>query len=168
MEKTQHTHRAPVSHQPLVVEKGNLGEIGSLVEVEINGIPYKVPIGTTILEACRQNNIHIPTLCYHEDLCLAGVCRICVVEVEGMKVLPTSCTFPITNRIKVRTTSEKVRKARRHILDLLHSELYGECYSCHRSGNCEIQTLANEVGVDFYDLDILQKEDTKSISQAIL
>ena len=76
MEKTQQSHRAPVSHQPLKVEKGNLGEIGSLVEVEINGIPYKVPIGTTILEACRMHNIHIPTLCYHEDLCLAGVCRV--------------------------------------------------------------------------------------------
>ncbi len=150
MEKTQQTHRAPVSHQPLKVEKGNLGEIGSLVEVEINGIPYKVPIGTTILEACRQHNIHIPTLCYHEDLCLAGVCRICVVEVDGMRVLPTSCTFPITNRIKVKTSSEKVRKARRHILDLLLSEHYGECYSCHRNGNCELQNLAKEYGVDSY------------------
>lgn len=143
-------NRAPQSVKPLVVEKGMPDSIGSLVEVEINGTSYKIPIGTTILEACRMNGIHIPTLCHHEDLCLAGVCRICVVEVEGMRVLPSSCTFPITNKLKVKTTSEKVRKARRHILDLMLSEHYGECYSCVRNNNCELQRLAKEYGVDFY------------------
>jgi NADH-quinone oxidoreductase subunit G/[NiFe] hydrogenase diaphorase moiety small subunit len=142
--------RAPVSQKPLTVAKSEPSDLGGLVEVEINGKPYKVQMGKTILEACRENNIHIPTLCYHEDLCLAGVCRICVVEIEGMRTLASSCTYPITNKLKILTTSERVRKARRHILDLILSEHYGECYSCHRNGNCELQTLAKEYGVDYY------------------
>ncbi len=143
--------RAPVSQKPLQVPKpDNLEDIGSEVEVEINGNAVKVPMGTTILEACQNNNIHIPTLCYHKDLCLAGVCRICVVEVEGMRTLQAACTFPITNRIKIKTSTEQVRKARRHIVDLLLAEHYGECYSCHRNGNCELQNLAKEYGVDEY------------------
>jgi NADH-quinone oxidoreductase subunit G/[NiFe] hydrogenase diaphorase moiety small subunit len=140
--------RSPVSQQPHIIKTDDKGGIGSLVEVEINGRKIQIQMGTTILEACKQNNIHIPTLCYHEDLCLAGLCRICVVEIEGMRTLQASCTYPITNRMKILTSSEKVRKARRHILDLLLSEHYGECYVCHRNGNCELQALAKEYGVD--------------------
>ena len=143
--------RVPKAQTRLMVSKAeDLTEIGSLVELEINGKPYKVPLGTTILEACKQNNIHVPTLCWHEDLCLAGVCRICVVEIEGMRNLQAACTYPVTNSLKVRTTSPKVRRARRDILDLLLSEHYGECYSCHRNNNCELQSLAKEYGIDSY------------------
>ncbi|MBM2816085.1 MAG: Iron-only hydrogenase large subunit [Ignavibacteria bacterium] len=143
--------RAPVASKPLKVAPHGLeSDIGSKVEVEINGKAYKVPIGMTILDACKKQNIHIPTLCYHEDLCLAGVCRICVVEVEGMRSLQAACTYPITNRMKIKTSSEQVRKARRHVIDLLLSEHYGECYSCHRNGNCELQKLSKEYGVDSY------------------
>ncbi len=144
------TSRAPVSQRRIEVKKPEANNIGSQVEIKINGQPFKVPLGTTILEACRMNSIHIPTLCYHEDLCIAGACRVCVVEVEGMRTLQASCAFPITNKINILTTSQKVRKARRHILDLLLSEHYGECYSCHRNNNCELQSLAKEYGVDFY------------------
>lgn len=142
--------RVPVAQKPHAVDVKVTGDIGGKVDIEINGRPYSVPFGTTILEACKINNIHIPTLCYHEDLCLAGSCRVCVVEIEGMRTLQASCAYPITQKIKVWTTSEKVRKARRHILDLLLSEHYGECYSCVRNNNCELQTLAKEYGVDFY------------------
>ncbi len=145
------SERAPVSQQRLVVEKADVSDtIGGIIGIEINGLPYQVPLGTTILEACRLNNIYIPTLCHHDDLCIAGVCRICVVEIEGFRTLNAACAFPITSKIKIRTTSEKVRRARRHILDLILSEHYGECYSCHRNNNCELQTLAKEYGVDFY------------------
>ncbi|MCL4278617.1 MAG: (2Fe-2S)-binding protein, partial [Ignavibacteriaceae bacterium] len=85
------TLRAPVSQKSLVVEKPENPEyIGGTVSIEINEKKVSVPLGTTILEACRQNQIHIPTLCHHEDLCVAGVCRICVVEVEGMRTLQAS------------------------------------------------------------------------------
>ncbi len=143
--------RIPVSQQPHVVEKPqDTSAIGGTVTVEINEKKVSVPLGTTILEACQQNQIHIPTLCHHPDLCIAGVCRICVVDVEGMRTLQTACSFPITAPIKIRTSTPMVRKARRHIIDLLLSEHYGECYSCFRNRNCELQNLAKEYGVDGY------------------
>ncbi|MBK9096871.1 MAG: iron hydrogenase small subunit [bacterium] len=146
------TLRAPVSQKPLIIEKPENPEyIGGSVSIEINEKKFSVPLGTTILEACRQNQIHIPTLCHHEDLCVAGVCRICVVEVEGMRTLQASCAFPITAPIKIKTTSNAVRRARKHILDLLLSEHYGECYSCFRNNNCELQSLAKEYGIDHYN-----------------
>jgi NADH-quinone oxidoreductase subunit G/[NiFe] hydrogenase diaphorase moiety small subunit len=143
--------RAPVSQKPLTIEKPtDLTTIGGTVSVEINEKKVTVPLGTTILEACKMNGISIPTLCHHEDLCVAGVCRICVVEVEGMRTLQASCAFPITAPIKIKTTTPMVRKARRHIIDLMLSEHYGECYSCFRNGKCELQALAKEYGVDSY------------------
>ena len=128
----------------------NTEAIGALIKVSIDDKEIKVPMGTTILEAAKQLGIHIPTLCYHEDLCISGVCRICVVEIEGYRTLQASCAFPINQPIKVHTHTRKVRQARRHILDLLLSNHYGECYSCVRNNNCELQKLANEYGVDFY------------------
>lgn len=150
--------RVPVSQQPFVVNKPeDTSTIGGTVTVEIDEKKVSVPLGTTILEACRQNQIHIPTLCHHPDLCIAGVCRICVVDVDGMRTLQTACSFPIMSPLKIRTTTPMVRKARRHIIDLLLSEHYGECYSCFRNGNCELQTLAKEYGVDGYTFGHIDK-----------
>lgn len=144
--------RAPVSQKPHVIPKPEHPEyLGGSITVEINEKKLTVPFGTTILEACKQAQIHIPTLCHHEDLCVAGVCRVCVVEVEGMRTLQASCAFPITSPIKIKTTTNAVRKARKHIIDLLISEHYGECYSCFRNNNCELQSLAKEYGVDHYN-----------------
>ncbi|MFC2139842.1 NADH-dependent [FeFe] hydrogenase, group A6 [Bacteroidota bacterium] len=151
-------NRAPESQKAHTVDKPKEQEtVGGMISVELNEKKVSVPFGTTILEACRQNQIHIPTLCHHEDLCVAGVCRICVVEVEGMKTLQAACAFPITQPIKVKTASPIVRKARKHILDLLLSEHYGECYSCFRNNNCELQSLAKEYGVDQYNFGHIEK-----------
>jgi NADH-quinone oxidoreductase subunit G/[NiFe] hydrogenase diaphorase moiety small subunit len=92
----------------------------------------------------------IPTLCHHPDLCVAGVCRMCLVEVEGQRTLQAACAYPVTTPIKVHTHTQKVRQARRHVVDLLLSEHYGECYACGRNNNCELQSLARECGVDFF------------------
>lgn len=144
-------NRIPVSQQPHTVEKPeDTSTIGGTVSVEINEKKVSVPLGTTILKACKNNGIHIPTLCHHPDLCIAGTCRICIVDVEGMRTLQTACSFPITSPIKIHTSTPTVRKARRHIIDLLLSEHYGECYSCARNRNCELQTLAKEYGVDSF------------------
>ncbi len=142
--------RAPISQKTskIILEPEERIRKDEFVEVQINEKKVEVPYGTTILEACKANQIHIPTLCYHEDLCIAGVCRICVVEVEGMKTLQASCAFPITQKIKIKTATENVRKARRHIIDLLLSEHYGQCYTCVRNNNCQLQALAKEYGVD--------------------
>ncbi len=143
--------RAPVSQTAHTIEKpADLNTIGGMITVEINDKSVSVPLGTTILEACRQEGIHIPTLCHHDDLCVAGVCRVCVVEVEGMRTLQASCAYPISAPMKIKTSTPSVRKARRHIIDLLLSEHYGECYSCFRNGKCELQSLAKEYGVDEY------------------
>ena len=148
---TADTSRAPRSQAGQQIEKPkDTTAIGGMVTVEIDGKDVKVPMGTTILEAAKEMGVHIPTLCYHEDLCIAGVCRVCVVEVEGQRTLQASCAYPITQPIKVKTHSPKVRKARRHILDLLLSKHYGECYACTRNNNCELQSLAKEYGVDFF------------------
>ena len=126
------------------------GKEGETVALTIDGKEVEIAYGTTILQAARKVGVRIPTLCYHDDLCVAGVCRICVVEVEGRKGLEASCSFPVTEPIAVRTHTRKVRMARRHILDLMLSDHYGECYACSRNNNCELQSLAKEYGVDFF------------------
>lgn len=144
--------RSPVSQRPMEMKNiQSTAGIGATVTIELNGVRIPVQLGKTILDVCRENEIHIPTLCYHDDLCIAGNCRMCVVEVEGMRTLQAACAFPITSPVKVKTFSDKVRKARKHIVDLMLSEHYGECYSCVRNNNCELQTLAKEYGVDSYE-----------------
>ncbi|OQY26412.1 MAG: hydrogenase [Candidatus Cloacimonetes bacterium 4572_55] len=123
---------------------------GPTVKVTIDGIDMEVACGTSILDAARQIGINLPTLCHHNDLHVAGVCRVCVVEVEGMRTLQAACAFPITEPVTVFTHTRKVRQARRHILDLILSDHKGECYSCVRNQICQLQELANEYGVDFY------------------
>ena len=119
--ETKKNGRAPVSQKPHRIEKPEHPEyIGGTVSIQINEKKLTVPLGTTILEACRDNHIHVPTLCHHDDLCIAGVCRVCVVEVENMKTLQASCAFPITAPIKINTGTPMVRKARKHIIDLLN------------------------------------------------
>jgi iron-only hydrogenase group A len=119
----------------------------TMIKVEIDGMTVEVPDNTTILEAAQKIGVKIPTLCYHKDLGLAGACRMCVVEIEGQRNLQTSCTFPINAPMKIKTWSPRIRKARRHILDLLLSEHYGDCNTCVRGGNCELQTLSAEYNV---------------------
>ncbi len=148
---TTRLHRAPLSQQTRrVVTTTSPDAIGATVTVTIDGIEAKVPFGVTILQAAEHIGIHIPTLCHHPDLDMAGICRICVVEVEGQRLLQPACAFPVTNQMKIDTHSRRVRLARRHVLDLLLSEHYGDCYSCQRNGNCELQALAEEYGVTHF------------------
>ena len=170
-DSTEHkrTGRAPGSQKRKDIAIAPETEaLGAKIQVVIDDREVHVPWGTTILQAAKLLGIKIPTLCYHEDLCIAGVCRICVVEVEGQRTLQASCCYPITQPLRVRTHSAKVRQACRHVLDLLLSKHYGECYTCVRSKNCKLQTLAKEYGVDFFrfghpELPIYEK-DTSSYS----
>lgn len=142
------TTRAPVSQQGGVCTLPDVE--APKVTINIDGIDVEVASGTTILEAANQIGVKIPTLCAHPDLAIAGVCRMCVVEVEGMRTLQASCAYPITAPMTVKTQSRRVRQARRHILDLLLRKHYGECYACVRNGVCELQSLAEEYGVDYF------------------
>ncbi len=126
----------------------NTEEVGNLVRVTINGREYRAPRGSTILEICEANGIPIPSLCAHEDLEPAGICRLCSVEIEGNPRLETACTTRVHDPgMVVFTHSPRVRRARRTILELLLSEHCGDCYTCSRNGNCELQALAEEYGI---------------------
>ena len=142
------SHRSPQSQKPQSIPANGIKH--EPITLNIDGQDISVPRGTTILEAAKQLGIRIPTLCAHPDLCMAGMCRICVVEIEGMRTLQASCAFPVTVPIKIMTHTRKVRQVRRHILDLLLSRHHGECYACFRNNNCELQALAKEYGVDFF------------------
>ena len=115
------------------------------INLIIDGINITVDEGTTILEAARQLNIHIPTMCYHEDLCVAGNCRVCVVEQENVRNLPASCAMPVSEGMVIHTNSMKVRMARKHIVELLLSEHNADCTKCYKNGGCELQTLASQM-----------------------
>ncbi|CAK0760525.1 NADP-reducing hydrogenase subunit HndD [Azospirillaceae bacterium] len=142
--------RAPLSERAHRIDVEASDAIGSTTTVNIDGVDVKVPLGTTILNAARKIGVRIPTLCHHDDLCVAGVCRMCVVHVEGFRTLQAACAYPITQPTKVNTATPAVRKARRHILDLHLANHYGECYTCKRNNNCELQSLAKEYGVDYF------------------
>ena len=164
----QSTSRAPISQRRQEIDKVGKGVLEEAVKVVINDIEVSVPKGATILEAAKSVNVKIPTLCQHDDLCLAGVCRVCVVEVEEERILQASCSYPISRPITVKTYSPRVRRARRNIIQLLLRNHYGECYSCARNNNCELQTLAKEYGVDTYKFGHIEepkyKQDTSSYS----
>jgi iron-only hydrogenase group A len=113
----------------------------------INNTPVEVPEGTTILAAAKQVGIHIPTLCYVEGLKAIGACRVCIVEVEGARNLVASCSMPVAQGMKVLTNSRKVREARKAVVELLLSEHNGECQTCDRNEDCELQALAAELGI---------------------
>lgn len=127
-----------------------------MVNLKINGLPVKVKEGTTVLDAARQLDFKIPTLCYHQDLCIAGNCRVCVVEQVGAKALIASCAMPVAEGMEINTNSLKVRAARKHIIELLLSEHNADCTKCYKNGQCELQSLANEYSVgDHLFLDLL-------------
>jgi len=115
------------------------------VNLTIDGIAVTVDAGTTILAAASKLNIHIPTLCYHEDLCVAGNCRVCVVEQEDSRTLPAACAMPVSEGMVIHTNSGKVRVARKHIVELLLSEHNADCTKCYKNGNCELQSLASQM-----------------------
>ncbi len=120
-----------------------------MLNIKINGMECTVPYGTTILEAARGLGIEIPTLCYLKEINEIGACRFCVVEVVGARSLVAACVFPIErDGTEIFTNSERVRKARKTTLQLILSTHERKCLSCVRSGNCELQKLCKEYGVD--------------------
>lgn len=125
------------------------------IKITINGETKEVSPGTSILDAANQSGVIIPTLCYHKDLCVAGNCRVCVIEIAGQKRLAAACATPCEDGMEVLTNTLKVRNARKHIIELLLSEHNADCTSCYRNGNCELQKLASDYKImtqDFLDL----------------
>ena len=119
-----------------------------MVNLTINNKKISVPEGTTILEAAKRNNINIPTLCYLEGVHSIGSCRICVVEVAGAKALQASCITEVREGMVVKTNSQKVRKARKVVYELLLSDHPKDCLNCARNQNCELQKLGETIQIN--------------------
>ena len=119
----------------------------SKVKIEIDGVKMEVPSTYTILDAAREAGIDIPTLCHLKEINEIGACRMCIVEVEGARGFATSCVMPVSEGMVVRTNTPAVRDARRVTLELLLSNHDRKCLTCTRSGNCELQALAEKLNI---------------------
>ena len=117
-----------------------------MVSLTIDGIKVQVPAGTTVLEAACSANIQIPTLCYLKDVNQIGACRMCLVD-TGARALAAACVMPVSDGMVVKTNTPAIREARKVTLELLLSNHDRSCLTCVRSRNCELQTLAKELGV---------------------
>lgn len=120
------------------------------ITIKINGMDVSAPAGSTILEAARLAHVEIPTLCFLKDMNEIAACRICTVEINGGK-MAASCVYPINPGMEVKTNTPKLRDYRKKTLQLILSNHDRSCLSCVRSGNCELQTLCKELGVDVDD-----------------
>lgn len=120
------------------------------ITVKINGTELSVPKGTTVLEAAHMAGIEIPTLCYMKEINEIGACRICVTEVnEGRGFrLVAACVYPCSNNMEILTNSPKVIESRKKTLELILSTHDRKCLSCVRSGNCELQKLCKDYGIE--------------------
>jgi len=115
--------------------------------VEINGQTVTARRGETILAILNRTGIRVPTLCHLSGFSPTGACRMCVVEVEGLTGLVTSCSHQVEEWMKIHTHSPRVMKARRTIVELLLANHPDDCLYCERSGNCELQDLATELNI---------------------
>jgi NADH-quinone oxidoreductase subunit G/NADP-reducing hydrogenase subunit HndD len=118
-----------------------------MITIEVNGRSIAAEKGETLLSALRRAAIRVPTLCHIDGLTATGACRMCVVEVEGQRGLVPSCAFPVADGMKVRTHSPRAVQARKTIIELLLANHPDDCLYCGRNGNCQLQQLAEELGV---------------------
>jgi len=117
------------------------------VQIEIDGLPATVKAGTTILRAAREAGVDVPKLCATDNLKPFGSCRLCLVEIEGRKGYPASCTTPVEAGMKVRTQSNALAKLRRNVMELYISDHPLDCLTCSANGDCELQDMAGAVGL---------------------
>ncbi|MEC9488040.1 MAG: NADH-dependent [FeFe] hydrogenase, group A6 [Halanaerobium sp.] len=135
-----------------------------MLKIWINGRKVEVEEGRTILEACQQEGIDIPTLCHLEGFHTIGSCRICSVEVVGKPNLVASCVTPAEEGMKIKTHSPRVLKSRKMILELILADHPQECLTCSRNGNCELQALAEKFALDEVSFPALRAEHPIDIS----
>ncbi len=146
------------------------------ITLKINNIDVTVSAGATVLDAARKLKIKIPTLCNHPDICVAGNCRVCVVEQKDSGALPAACATPAAEGMEIHTNTRRVREARKAVISLLLSEHNNDCLRCYKNGNCELQELATEYTVEAdryisilkdYGVDksspSIQKDDSKCV-----
>ena len=148
-----------------------------MINLKINGQEVSVPAGSTVLEAARTAGIDIPTLCYLKDVSQTGSCRMCLVEIKGGRALQAACVYPVAEGLEVYTNTPAVRNARKVTLELILSNHDRKCLTCERNRNCELQALADELGVteihyegirNEYDIDELSPSIVRDNNKCIL
>jgi NADH-quinone oxidoreductase subunit G len=138
-----------------------------MVNIKINGNDFQVPQNVTILDACKRAGISIPTLCYLEDVANNASCAVCVVEVKGARSLIRSCSSCVREGIEIVTNSARIRDARKTSVELILANHPKDCLSCLRNQNCELQSLAGDLGIKDNGFVRTKKEeplDTTSVS----
>ena len=128
-----------------------MSDIGSTVNLTINDLPVRVPVGTTLLDAAQMLGIRIPILCHDKQLTVSGACRICVVEVanpRGSTRLEPACSFPAQEGMTVRTNTRELRDARRTIIELILANHPRACQTCIRNERCNLQALCREYSIE--------------------
>jgi iron-only hydrogenase group A len=139
------------------------------VNLTIDGKGISVAEGASILNAAKEAGIQIPTLCHHTDQFIKANCRVCIVEVEGRKTLPSSCSTEVEEGMVVRTSSARVLEARKVMMELLLANHDADCLVCHRNLNCELQKIANQAGVRVNRFEsVLEKREIDGSSPAIV
>ena len=133
-----------INHQDLGTPAAGTGP---LVALEIDGVTVRAPAGSSVMRAAALAGIRIPKLCATDLLKAFGSCRLCLVEIEGQRGRPASCTTAVTAGMKVRTQSEELTRLRRYIVELYVSEHPLDCDGCPADGHCELQDAARELGV---------------------
>ncbi len=153
------------------------------LSLTIDGQQVRLKEGATVLEAAREAGIYIPTLCYHPSLAPYGGCRMCIVEIENMRGFPTACTTPATDDMVVNTNTPQLQELRRNIFELILAEhpnaclacwrkercqpfdiclrsvaVTERCVTCPRNGRCELQEVADYIGLEQVSLPIIRKE----------
>jgi len=117
------------------------------VSLSIDGVAVTVPAGTSVMRAAAESGINIPRLCATDSLDAFGSCRLCLVEVEGHRGLPASCTLTVQEGMAVRTQTSRLQKIRRNVMELYISDHPLDCLTCASNGDCELQDMAGAVGL---------------------
>lgn len=141
-------HAAPA---PAAPPRKDLGTPASrserMVKLTIDGKVVEVPANTSVMRAARGADINVAKLCATDSLQSFGSCRLCVVEIDGRKGLPASCTTPVENGMVVRTQTEQLARVRRNVMELYISDHPLDCLTCAANGDCELQDMAGAVGL---------------------
>ncbi|MBI5526102.1 MAG: formate dehydrogenase subunit alpha [Deltaproteobacteria bacterium] len=118
-----------------------------MLNLTINGKPVSVEAGKTVLDACRAASVYVPTLCDDPDLAPYGACRFCIVKIDGLRGIPTSCTTPAADGMKVTTDDSEIREVRRWTAQLLLADHPQDCLTCAQCGSCGLQAIAEHLGI---------------------
>jgi formate dehydrogenase major subunit len=129
------------------LDYGTPAKQGAAVSLVVDGVAVTVPEGTSVMRAAAEAGVKVPKLCASDNLNAYGSCRICLVEIEGRAGTPASCTTPVAPGMKVTTSSERLRRLRKGVMELYISDHPLDCLTCAANGDCELQDTAGEVGL---------------------